>query len=297
LRGNLRQRHIGVIALAPLAILFLGIACNPTNSGKRSGNSKPNTNQAPSSQNFLANLPAGLAIPNREDEVGWRVLSDYGAVLVARGGAVAPPFVVFPDAQAVDRWQAGLKTMRTDLGGTRIELQTPAMTALMEARTEAQTSHLSITPRGSDAGRRTYEETVELWASRVNPGLEHWTQEGRLTQAEAARIRNLSPREQIPEVLRLEKGGIYFSKDFAKSILYSVAAPGTSQHLSMLAFDVKEYDDASVRAILARHGWFQTVSSDTPHFTFLGVAEGDLPSLGLKKTTNAGRVFWVPRLD
>jgi hypothetical protein len=64
----------------------------------------------------------------------------------------------------------------------------------------------------------------------------------------------------------------------------------------MLAFDVKEHDNAKVRSILGEHGWFQTVSSDMPHFTFLGVKEEELPSLGLKKTTNGGRTFWVPEL-
>ena len=64
----------------------------------------------------------------------------------------------------------------------------------------------------------------------------------------------------------------------------------------MLAFDVKENENPKVRSILARHGWFQTVSSDTPHFTFLGVTEDQLPSLGLKKTTPAAHL-WIPDLD
>jgi hypothetical protein len=33
-----------------------------------------------------------------------------------------------------------------------------------------------------------------------------------------------------------------------------------------------------------------------PHFTFLGVKEDELPSLGLKEVTNGGRSFWVPDL-
>ena len=62
----------------------------------------------------------------------------------------------------------------------------------------------------------------------------------------------------------------------------------------MLAFDVKEYENAKVRAILAKHGWYQTVVSDLPHFTFLGAAESELKELGLKRVKNGGRVFWVP---
>jgi hypothetical protein len=247
-------------------------------------------------EKFLASLPPGFNLPDDADEVGQRVLSDYGAMLVARGGAQPPPTVVFADEAATSRWQSSVKTTRADFGGTSIELQSPAMKALLEARDEAQASKFDITPRGTDAARRSYTETIKLWQSRVNPGLTHWAKEGRLTKEEAERIRALKPHDQIPEILRLEADGLYFSTDFSKSILYSVAAPGTSQHLSMLAFDVKEHENPSVRSILARHGWFQTVSSDAPHFTFLGVTEDQLPSLGLKKTTNGGRTFWIPDL-
>jgi hypothetical protein len=103
--------------------------------------------------------------------------------------------------------------------------------------------------------------------------------------------------QQIAEILRLEKMGIYFARDLSKSILYSVAPPGTSQHLSMLAFDVREYDNPRVREILARHGWFQTVISDLPHFTFLGVPESKLLSRGLRLVVHEGRRFWVPDID
>ena len=64
----------------------------------------------------------------------------------------------------------------------------------------------------------------------------------------------------------------------------------------MLALDVSEFENANVRRILADHGWFQTVASDLPHFTYLGVKESELPGLGLKKVTNAGRDFWVPNI-
>ena len=62
----------------------------------------------------------------------------------------------------------------------------------------------------------------------------------------------------------------------------------------MLAFDVAEFDDERVRAVLARHGWHQTVTSDLPHFTYLGVTESELQGLGLKRSVHADRVFWVP---
>jgi hypothetical protein len=79
--------------------------------------------------------------------------------------------------------------------------------------------------------------------------------------------------------------------------MYSVAPPGTSQHLSMLAIDIAEFNDARTREIMASHGWFQTVISDLPHFTYLGVDEAALPDLGLKKVLNGDRGFWIPDLD
>ena len=62
----------------------------------------------------------------------------------------------------------------------------------------------------------------------------------------------------------------------------------------MLAFDVAEFSDPKVRAILADNYWYQTVTSDLPHFTYLGVPETELPRLGLKKVAFAERDFWVP---
>ncbi|MEP7039917.1 MAG: peptidase M15, partial [Acidobacteriota bacterium] len=67
-------------------------------------------------------------------------------------------------------------------------------------------------------------------------------------------------------------------------------------HISMLALDVSEHDDSKVREILAKHGWFQTVISDLPHFTFLGFHENRLSDLGLKKINDGGRVFWIPNI-
>jgi len=110
------------------------------------------------------------------------------------------------------------------------------------------------------------------------------------------RMRGLPLRQQVAEVLELEKTGIYFSKDLSKSILYSIAAPGASQHIAMLAFDVNEFDNPRVREIMAKHGWFQTVLSDLPHFTYLGLKEKDLPKNGLRSLEINGQMFWIPNV-
>jgi hypothetical protein len=112
-----------------------------------------------------------------------------------------------------------------------------------------------------------------------------------------ARLKGLPRRSQVAEVLALEKEGIFFSKDLSKSILYSIAAPGASQHIAMLAFDVNEFDNPRVREILAKHGWFQTVLSDLPHFTFLGLKEKDLPKNGLMQVEVDGQTFWIPNVS
>ena len=222
------------------------------------------------------------------------LLREYGSVFAARGGAVPPPKIVFADQSEVIAFQNGVEIRSTVIGGFDLELQAAAMGALIAAIEEACADGLTISPRGQDSARRDYDGTVELWASRVEPALEYWIKEGRLSPSDAERISSLSPFEQVPEVLQLEREGIWFAKDLSKSIIYSVAPPGTSQHLSMLAFDVKEFADARVREILARHGWFQTVVSDLPHFTYLGVAEADLPGSGLKRVDSGDQAFWVP---
>lgn len=235
----------------------------------------------------------GIAV-STEDNLAVRILADFGAVFtVERESVVIPPRYIFADAPEVLAWQENVPRTTAQIANVSIELQIRAINELAQAQAEARDHGLNINPASSVAGRRSYADTVALWESRVRPAAEHWVVAGRLSRADANRLLALTPRDQVTEVLRLEEDGLYFSTNFDKSILYSVAAPGTSQHLSMLALDVREYDNAEVRAILARHGWFQTVYSDLPHFTFLGVAEKDLPGLGLVAAKNAGHTFWI----
>ena len=281
-----------------LAILSLACSTDKSSSEWKTISASPDqptpsaTTQSAEKAGFASSLPEGFTNPT--DDAGRRLLKDYGAVYVARGGAVSPKVVVFPNEAAVTAFQTSAPTSTETVGGVSITLQTPAMNGLKSAVAEASKTGQTITPRGADAAKRSYAGTVELWASRVNPGLDHYVGLGRIAAADAARIRALSPYEQVPEIFKLESKGMYFSKDLSKSIVYSVAPPGSSQHLSMLALDVTENENSDVRKVLAKHGWFQTVLSDLPHFTFLGVAESELPGLGLKKSSNSGRVFWTP---
>lgn len=282
---------IGCLSVSPGQGNSAAAAATATSTGLQASEKDMDQSDQGSSD-FYKNLPSGFQMP--ADDAGRLLLREYGAVFLARCGVTPPNKVVFSDEADVASFQSSIKRSSESIGGVKVELQTSAMNALKAAIAEAGRSGLTVSPRGADSARRGYDQTVSLWASRVDPGLAYWVAKGRIKQAEANRIKALTPYQQVPEILRLEQDGIYFAKDLSKSIIYSVAPPGTSQHLSMLALDVKEFANAQVRAILARHGWFQTVTSDLPHFTFLGVSETELPGLGLKQLTNGGRVFWVP---
>lgn len=233
-----------------------------------------------------------------DDPVAQRIVADYGAIFVATESIMPPPVCMFQSDAEVLAFQNAAKFGVATIGGTTINLQSKALLELLEARNEAREAGLDITPRGgSEAARRSYSATLRLWNSRFNPALAHWQQRGRISREQAARLRVLPIYEQVREVLNLEKSSIYFSTGFDKSILYSVAAPGTSQHISMLALDVAQFANPRVRKIMAKHGWFQTVKSDMPHFTYLGLDEAQLSSHGLKSVVVGSQIFWVPNLD
>jgi hypothetical protein len=232
------------------------------------------------------------------NSVARRVLEDYGAIFIASKKVMPPPVCVFTSEEQVTKFQEQAGFVSETIGFDEIELQPEAMKQLLKAREQAIKEGLDITPRGgTEAARRNYEDSMRLWDTRFLPALDYWVGQGRLTAEDAARLRTLPLQEQIAEVLALEKNEIYFSKDLSKSILYSIAAPGTSQHIAMLALDVTEFQNARVREILARYGWFQTVLSDLPHFTFLGLKEDDLPKHGLKAVVVNEQTFWIPNVD
>lgn len=252
---------------------------------------------------FYASLARSLArrgmsvgeVCRLEDAVERRVLEEYGAMFLAAAAVRVPPRCVFRDAEEVEQFQREATFRAEDFGGVTVELQPAALEALVAARAELRSAGVDLSPRGgAEAARRTYADTLRLWDSRFFPALTYWCVRGRLSVEEASRLCALGAREQVSEVLRLERGGVFFSKDFSKTVLQSVAAPGASPHLSMYAFDAAEFREPRVRAALARHGWFQTVAGDLPHFTFLGLPEGELPARGLRRAEASGQVFWIP---
>lgn len=236
-------------------------------------------------------------VRGRDDKVSRRILDEYGALFVADLSVVTPPLCIFESAHEVEKFQSSVETDFIEFEGAKIELQKAALAAFVKARDEAEANGLKISPRGgAESARRYFDDTIRLWKSRFEPALVHWQEQGRLNAEQVSKLQTLPLRKQVAAVLKLEEKGIFFSKDLSKSILYSVAAPGASQHLAMLALDVQEFYDEKVRAVLARHGWFRTVQSDLPHFTFLGREEKVLTNFGLKKVTDKDGEFWIPSL-
>jgi hypothetical protein len=215
------------------------------------------------------------------DSVANRVFREYGAMFVGKEAIFAGFrlvnndnrirfFVncVFKNEREVNSYQTSLRTKSANIGGTKIELREDAMEALLDAIDDAKEKGLQITPRGgSIAARRTFQDTATLWNSRFFPALNYWVGKGKIPRKEAEAAKVLDIPAQVRQVLAWEDKKLWFSKDLSKSILYSVAAPGASQHIFMLALDVEQFSNPQVRKILAEHGWFQTVLSDLPHFT------------------------------
>ena len=227
-----------------------------------------------------------------------RVLFEYGSIFVSTTDVRLPGTCIFSDEEEVEDFQAALKTKSALFGNTEIELQAAAIEQLENARKEAAQRGLRITPLdGAIAGRRSYEDTVRIWNSRFYRALNYWVRKGKITEEDAGRAGSAPIRKQVDMVIDWESKGYYFSTDFSKSIFYSVAPPGTSQHLSLLAFDVVESGNPTVRRLLNKYGWFQTIRTDQPHFTFLGVAETELPRRGLKNIIHQGNSYWVPNTD
>lgn len=227
-----------------------------------------------------------------------RVLFEYGSIFVTSTDVRLPRTCIFSDSDEVNNFQSKLKTKRSLFANAEIELQTAAMDQLEKARSEASRSGFSISPLdGRIAGARNYDDTVRIWNSRFHRALKHWVQRGKISLSESETARAAAIRKQVEMVIDWEKKGYFFSTNFSKSIFYSVAPPGTSQHLSLLAFDVVESGNPAVRRILNKYGWFQTIRTDQPHFTYLGVAESELPRRGLKNIIYQGNSYWVPNAD
>lgn len=240
----------------------------------------------------LASARGGL--PAGQDALYAVVMRNYGATFVARPGLKLPEQALFDKPAQVRAYQKSLPLKQARMGAYRVTLQKDALEALMAARKDAEQLHLKISPVGDIASLRTYEDTERIWRKYLEKGLGYWVGRKKMTAAEAAAILASPPRKQLNTVLALEQKGYYLHANRMHSLLNLAAPPGGSQHISGLALDVEEHKNPKVRAILNRHGFYQTVLHDTPHFIYLGRSEKELPDLGLTPVVSDGRQFWVP---
>jgi hypothetical protein len=227
--------------------------------------------------------------------VAERVFRMYGAMFVAGDAVALPNKCIFQSDADVRDFQVSLRTRTALIGSAEIKLQEPAMSSLLSAIDEASAKHISIVPLdGSIAGSRSYNETVRLWFSRYTPALNYWIKRGRITEEEAVRVNSLPLEKQVEKVIDWESQRLWFGTAKTASIFASVAPPGASQHLSMLAFDVLRIPNSKLVQIFNSYGWFQTVVGDPQHFTYLGLTVDQLSSRGLKPVRSGGTTFWVP---
>ncbi len=229
--------------------------------------------------------------------VARRVFKDYGAMFIAASEVRFPDKCVFANEDEVTAFQAKVESKSATIGSRTIELQAEAMDALMKARSDAAKQKLTITPRGASAAKRSYADTYRIWKSRFDPALKHWVARGKIKADDAGKAAKMETTDQVVQVIEWEQDSIWFSTGFNRSIFSSVAAPGTSQHLSMIALDVTEFGNKAVRDILNKHGWYQTIIDDTPHFTYLGLDEKELPKRGLIAESRGGFTFWIPNFE
>ena len=151
-------------------------------------------------------IPGGqaLAALSRTDPRARRILEEYGAIFVADKKVEPPPVCIFTNEADVTRWQEQAGFESEFMSFDHVELQPAALKQLLKAREEAQKEGLDITPRdGAEAARRNYEDSVRLWNSRVEPALEYWLSQGRLTVEQVERMKNLPLSQQVAEVLEL----------------------------------------------------------------------------------------------
>jgi len=149
------------------------------------------------------------------DAVSRRVLEDYGAIFLADKKVLPPPVCVFTSDEQVVEFQERAGYTTEFIAYDEVELQPEAMKQLLKARAEAQKENLDITPRdGAEAGRRSFEDSLQLWHTRFQPALDHWLAQGRLTEEQVARLKSLPMRDQIAEVLELERAASISAKIF-----------------------------------------------------------------------------------
>jgi len=238
------------------------------------------------------------ACPHASNKIARRVLAEYGAMFTASDKIKLPQVCIFSDEVSVRDFQAKLNVTEIDVNGSVIRLQAPAAKSMQTLLQAASALNVSVRPLdGAVAGGRDYADTKRIWLSRVDPALKYWSRRSRIIEEESASFGNLSMQDQIEKIINWEENGLLFGTSRAVSIFTSTAPPGTSQHISLIAFDVAPPVTSMVRTLFNANGWYQTVKGDVAHFTYLGVVESELPKRGLKPALHNGTLYWIPNIE
>jgi hypothetical protein len=235
--------------------------------------------------------------PIEESLLARRVFAEYGSIFSANERVILPTACVFNDEAEVSAFRAKAVITQLNVSGVNLLLQKDAAEALSRALADAAQQSVVIAPLdGPIAAGRTYYESTRIWNSRFEPALRYWVQTGKISPEEEAAVRNMKLAQQVEKVIEWESKGLLFGTGRLRSIFSSTAPPGTSQHISLLAFDIAPPLTPAKRSIMNSNGWFQTILNDPLHFTYLGVPESELPRRGLKAVLADGTIYWVPNI-
>jgi D-alanyl-D-alanine carboxypeptidase len=216
-----------------------------------------NPNLSPKDR-FLSAVQRRLSPVPGEGTFEYILLRQYGAPFINGSNQVnLPSKVIFANEQETKLFQNSFSKGQVS-NGNACFLQKSAADALNAANQKVRIPLKS----GSGGGdcTRTYQTTLRFWRKYANDQTLERVRQGKETR-----------------------------------ILGIVAPPGSSQHLWGLAIDLA-VSKQSQRLALNENGWFQTVETDTPHWTYVGVPEANLPELGLRKKVIKGVTYWLTPL-
>jgi D-alanyl-D-alanine dipeptidase len=209
-------------------------------------------------QRFLSAIANKLPTVPQPGTFEYILLRAYGAVFVNQLAEIKlPQKVILANEQETQAFQSTL-TMVKVAGTHDCYLQQPAATAFNQAQLQV---HISLkSGYGSGDCTRTFATNLRFWHKYANNQTLEKVRQGKETK-----------------------------------ILGLVAPPGTSQHLWGLAIDLHPLSQKQTQA-LNQNGWFQTVESDLPHWTYVGLSEDNLALFGFKKKLVRGITYWLTPL-
>jgi hypothetical protein len=264
--------------------------------------------------------------------VNMKILEEYGAYFVAKD-IVPPPTCIFDNEGGVNDFLASSlngKTKVVKIADKSFEFQSAAADSLVNevfpalSRLNPKILPYQIPRRYSDVGdkeilnltantfviinadwaKRTYCNTLVNWKSRLDKMpdkklLKDLTLDlDDLTDSIKKKRINLTIGEELKTANQKRKSTSTYYGSRKNPIMRSVAIPGASQHLLLIAFDL-EIINADIIETLNNAGWYQTVPNDDRHFTYLGYkTEEDLKKNGLKRVEckKSEYKFWIPNI-